>query len=172
MSAGLAWVGPVAAGTRRAVGRLAAVLVAAGFVVALVVAAHGSPPTVDERARRIERELRCPVCQGLSVADSTSATSAAIAADVRRRVAAGQTDQEVRDAYVARYGRWILLTPNGGVGLGAVLVPVTGVVVVGAALALAVRRWSRHPDRAPTKDDVALVAEVRRRSGPMRGGAA
>lgn len=158
--------------TRRTAGRLAAALVAAGFLLALAMAAHAGPPTVDQRAHRLDRELRCPVCQGLSVADSTSSTSAAIAADVRRRVAAGQSDQEIRDAYVARYGRWILLTPNGRMGAGAVLVPVAGIVVAGAAVALGVRRWSRHPDRAPTADDIALVAGVRRRSRPMRGGAA
>lgn len=157
---------------RTLVGRLAAALVAVGFVVALVMASHGSPPTVDQRAHRLDRELRCPVCQGLSVADSPSSTSAAIAADVRRRVVAGETDQEIRDAYVARYGRWILLTPSGGVGAGAVLLPIVGLLAAGTAIGFSLRRWSRHPDRAPTDEDLALVADVRRRSRPMRGGAA
>jgi cytochrome c-type biogenesis protein CcmH len=147
---------------RTMLGRAAALLVAAGFVVALVLASHGPPPTVDQRAHRLDRELRCPVCQGLSVADSPSSTSAAIAADVRRRVAAGESDQEVRDAYVARYGRWILLTPSGGVGAGAYVLPIAGFVVAALVVGLSLRRWTRRPERAPTDDDVALVARARR----------
>jgi len=84
---------------------------------------------------------------------------------VRRRVAEGQSDQEIRDAYVARYGRWILLTtPDRGVGLGAVLVPVMGVLAASVAIGISLRRWSRRPARPPTDEDVALVAGVRRRS--------
>jgi cytochrome c-type biogenesis protein CcmH/NrfF len=152
------------------VGRIGAVLVAAGFVLALVLAAHGSPPTVDQRAHRLDRELRCPVCQGLSVADSPSSTSAAIAADVRRRVVAGESDQEIRDAYVARYGRWILLTPGGGVGAGAFVLPIAGIAVAVVVIAVSLRRWSRRPERAPTDDDLALVAGARRRNAVPGGG--
>ena len=156
---------------RTVVGRLGALLVAAGFVLALVIAAHGHPPTVDQRAHQLDRELRCPVCQGLSVADSPSSTSAAIAADVRRRVVAGESDQQIRDAYVARYGRWILLTPSGGVGAGAIVLPIVGLLVAGGVVAVSLRRWSRSPDRAPTDDDVNLVAGVRRRAAPSSRGA-
>jgi cytochrome c-type biogenesis protein CcmH len=155
---------------KRVLGRIAALLVAAGFVVALVLASHGSPPTVDQRAHRLDRELRCPVCQGLSVADSPSSTSAAIAADVRRRVVAGQSDQEIRDAYVARYGRWILLTPGGGVGAGAFVLPVAGFVVASAVVVVCLRRWTRGPDREPSTDDLALVASARRRNAVPGGG--
>jgi cytochrome c-type biogenesis protein CcmH len=157
---------------RTVLGRVAVVILAAGFVLALILSSHGHAPTAEQRAQRLDRELRCPVCQGLSVADSPSSTSAAIAADVRRRVAAGESDQAIRDAYVARYGRWILLTPpSRGIGLGAVLLPVVAMLAAATAIAFSLRRWSRQPDRAPTEDDVALVADVRRRSRPMRGGA-
>jgi cytochrome c-type biogenesis protein CcmH len=152
--------------------RLAAALVAIGFVLALVVASHARPLTAAERAHRLDRELRCPVCQGLSVADSPSSTSVAIAADIRRRVQAGQSDQEIRDAYVARYGRGILLTPSGGVGVAAVVLPLAGIVAAGVAIAVSLRRWSKRPDRAPTDDDFALVARLRQRPGTTKGGAA
>jgi cytochrome c-type biogenesis protein CcmH len=155
---------------RKLIGRVAALLVAAGFVVALVLSMHGSPPTVDQRAHRLDRELRCPVCQGLSVADSPSSTSAAIAADVRRRIVAGQSDQEIRDAYVARYGRWILLTPSGGVGAGAFVLPVAGFVVASAVVVVCLRRWTRGPDREPSADDLALVERARRRTAVPEGG--
>jgi cytochrome c-type biogenesis protein CcmH len=154
---------------RTLLGRVGTLLVAAGFVLALVLAAHGHPPTVDQRAHRLDRELRCPVCQGLSVADSPSSTSAAIAADVRRRVVAGESDQEIRDAYVARYGRWILLTPGGGVGAGAFALPIAGFAVASVVIAVSLRRWTRRPDHAPTDDDLALVAGARRNAVPREG---
>lgn len=155
---------------RTVLGRLGALVVAAGFVLALVLAAHGHPATVDQRAHRLDRELRCPVCQGLSVADSPSSTSAAIAADVRRRVVAGESDQEIRDAYVARYGRWILLTPSGGVGAGAFVLPIAGITGAAVVIVVSLRRWSRRPDREPTDDDLALVARARRRDAVPREG--
>jgi cytochrome c-type biogenesis protein CcmH len=154
----------------RTAGRIVAVLVAAGFVLALLIASRGGPATVDQRVHRLDQQLRCPFCQGLSVADSPSSTSAAISADVRRRVEAGESDQQIRDAFVARYGREILLTPTGGTGAGAVLLPVAGIVLAGAAIVLSLRRWTRRPDRRPTEEDEALVAGMRRRAGPAPRG--
>lgn len=142
---------------RRALG----VGIVVAFVVALVIAAHTRPASPAQRAHRLDSELRCPVCQGLSVADSTSSTSAAIAADVRRRVDAGQSDAQVRAAYVARYGRWILLDPSGGLGVLAWLAPLAGLAVGATGLGVAMRRWSRPTGRVATADDVAMVAGVR-----------
>ena len=85
----------------------------------------------------------------------------AIAEDVRRRVDAGQSDGAIRQAYVDRYGEWILLQPEGS-GLGAFVwaLPVAGLVVGGGALALAFRRWRRQPALEPTEADRALVEQA------------
>ena len=52
------------------------------------------------RAHDLATELACPECEGLSVADSNAPTSRAIRADIKRRIAAGQSDAEIRQAYV------------------------------------------------------------------------
>jgi cytochrome c-type biogenesis protein CcmH len=141
--------------------RTAGVGIVVAFVIALVVAAHGQPAGPAQRANRLDRELRCPVCQGLSVADSTSSTSAAIAADVRRRVDSGQSDAQIRAAYVARYGSWILLDPAGGLGRVAWLAPLVALGAAAGGLAVALRRWSRPTGRVATAEDAALVARAR-----------
>jgi cytochrome c-type biogenesis protein CcmH len=138
------------------------VLALAGVVgFALVVAGagrgHGSRSPAA-RAHAIATELRCPVCQGLSVADSPSETAKAIDDDVRRRVDAGESDAAIRGYYVGRYGEWILLRPETS-GLGALvwILPVTALLLGAGGLALAFRRWRREPARPATDEDRALV---------------
>jgi cytochrome c-type biogenesis protein CcmH len=123
--------------------------------------------THEDRAARITADLRCPVCQGLSVADSDSETSQQIRADIEERIADGQTDAEIRQAYVDRYGEWILLRPAGR-GLGAVVwfAPVVAVGVAAAGLVVAGRRWRRGwQRRTATEQDRRLVEQA------LRGGA-
>ena len=147
------------------------VLVAAGFAVPLFIATRTGEPTDAQRANHLNAQLRCPVCQGLSVADSHSSTSLAIAADVRHRVAAGQSDGEIRDAYVARYGEWILLNPPGRAGVIAWLLPIALVGAAAVAVALALRRWSVATLRTPTDADRRLVEQTRRRLAEPSPGA-
>jgi cytochrome c-type biogenesis protein CcmH len=105
-------------------------------------------------------ELRCPVCQNLSVQDSPSEVAGSFRARIRELVLAGKSDEEVRSFFVARYGEWILLSPpKRGLGLAVWLAPVA-LVLTGAMLAaLAVLRWTRRA-RAGT---AALEPEQRRR---------
>jgi len=139
------------------------ILVAIAAAVALSLAARSHPASQQQRVRHLTSELRCPVCQGLSVADSTSSTSQAIAGDVRARVAAGQSDQAIRSYYVAHYGQWILLNPPGTAGHVASIVPLGLIVGAGVALTVALRRWaaSGH-NRVPTDADRQLVEQTRR----------
>src|SRR5206468_2568351 len=83
-------------------------------VAALAIGAERDRPgrSPAARARAIASDLRCPVCQGLSVADSPSPTARDIYDDIRRRVAAGESDAAIRRFYVDRYGQWILLRPS------------------------------------------------------------
>jgi len=75
----------------------------------------GPPPPADQidaLAREIGAVLRCPVCQGLSVADSTSNAAVLMQNRIRELVAMGYTRAEIEDYFVARYGEWVLLYPR------------------------------------------------------------
>jgi len=134
-------------------------------LVVLVLAAwpDGGTPTPQERARDLGTELRCPDCEGLSVADSSTSSARAIRADLRRRLVAGESEEDVRRAYVDRYGESILLKPEGS-GLGVLVWGLPVVVLVGGAggLALALARWRREPHLQSTAADEVLVDETRR----------
>jgi cytochrome c-type biogenesis protein CcmH len=123
---------------------LAAILLAAGVAVALVVARGPAPPaTLQEQVRLVAEGLRCPVCQNLSVADSSSRLAkemrGMIAADLR----AGRSPEEIRAGFVDAYGEWILLEPPArGIDLVAWVLPfllLAGGVVVAV---VAARKWS------------------------------
>ncbi|HEV2756534.1 MAG TPA: cytochrome c-type biogenesis protein CcmH [Actinomycetota bacterium] len=118
-------------------------LVAAAAAVTFVVADPRGPATFDERVDRIASTLRCPVCESLSVKDST----ADVAMEMRDRIAedlrAGRSPEEIKAGFVRAYGETVLLTPEPrGINLIAWLVPVVALVGGGAAAAALVRRWS------------------------------
>jgi cytochrome c-type biogenesis protein CcmH len=88
------------------------------LVALLTVAAAGAlslprsdEPTNAERADALARELRCPDCQGLSVADSPTQSAAEIRRQIDELLASGASSEQVREHFVARYGDWILLAP-------------------------------------------------------------
>lgn len=70
-----------------------------------------SDPAMEARARNLQRQLRCLVCQGESVDESGSPFAADVRALVRRQMAEGRTDQQIQDFLVARYGDFILMRP-------------------------------------------------------------
>jgi cytochrome c-type biogenesis protein CcmH/NrfF len=85
--------------------------VAAALLIAVTQLSVPAPSTDAERVEALAAQLRCPDCQALSVAESRTRAADAIRADIAERVGAGQSDDEIRDAYVATYGTWILLAP-------------------------------------------------------------
>lgn len=94
---------------------------------ALALVAYGSPAahgSLDDRTRTVAQQLRCPICQGESVADSPSDISKSMRAFIREKLAAGWSSQRIKGYFVARYGSWILLSPpSSGVGNVAWLAP-------------------------------------------------
>lgn len=120
--------------------------------------APGPPPRpedVDAISRAISLGLRCPVCQGLSVADSPSETAVSMKHRVRELVEQGYTEPQIVDYFVSRYGEWVLLAPpvrsNWLVWFGPGLVLGVGLAWVGAT----VLRWRKEPEALPS--DVGLV---------------
>lgn len=68
--------------------------------------------TREDRVRTLAAGLRCPDCQGLSVADSPTTAAVEIRRQIGAQVDAGRSDDDVRRHFVERYGDWILLTPR------------------------------------------------------------
>ena len=71
-----------------------------------------SDPAREARARDLSRELRCMVCQNQSIDDSEAPLARDLRLLVRERIAAGDSDAEVIDFLVARYGEFVLLKPR------------------------------------------------------------
>ena len=136
-----------------AIGGLLA-LVAMGVVLAV---GRGGEATVVERADALAAQLRCPDCQGLSVADSQTPAALEIRRQIGELIVAGAGDADVRAHFTARYGEWILLAPSSPL---VWLVPF--VAVLGGLLGLATWLVSRRRDR-PDDATPALTAEQRRR---------
>ncbi|HWN90338.1 MAG TPA: cytochrome c-type biogenesis protein, partial [Verrucomicrobiae bacterium] len=118
---------------------------------ALTGIARAASP-VDERVvHDVAAQLRCVVCQNLSVADSPSETANQMRQIIRERLAAGESPEQVRAYFVQKYGQWILLSPpKEGFNLLVWVVPFVG---LGAGLVFVVvvlRRWSRRPAAGPT----------------------
>jgi cytochrome c-type biogenesis protein CcmH len=124
-------------------------------------ATHVSEQTVHD----VAAQLRCVVCQNLSVADSPSEMAAQMRAIVRERLEAGETPEQVREYFVARYGEWILLAPRrSGFNLLVWGFPFAALAVGFAIVALLLRRWTR-PRRAaaaPPPVDAAMSDRIRR----------
>jgi cytochrome c-type biogenesis protein CcmH len=132
------------------------------IAVGALIARSGPSRAPGPRAARLESELACPVCTGESVADSDAPESRAIRVDVAKRIHAGQTDEQIRDAYVAIYGEHVLLTPsNGGLGVIAWGLPVIAIVLGFAGIVFALRRSSRSPRLAATAADTEVVERQR-----------
>jgi cytochrome c-type biogenesis protein CcmH len=144
--------------------RLAWALLGVVVVVAIVVAAtQGGQPSRAERVRALSEEIQCPECDGVSVADSLAPTARAVRADLRQRVAQGQSDDQIRAAYVDRYGESILLEPEGS-GLGVLVwgLPVALLIAGAGGLFLMTRRSRREPKMHATDADEQLVDKARR----------
>ena len=71
-----------------------------------------SDPAKEARARDLSRELRCMVCQNQSIDDSEAPLARDLRLLVRERIAAGDSDAQVLDFLVARYGEFVLLKPR------------------------------------------------------------
>lgn len=126
-----------------------AVLVVIAVAGLVRSAGVGGPTTEAERAQAVAASLRCPTCQGLSVADSSSPLAKSMRRIIDEQVAAGESEHEVREYFVDRYGDWVLLSPRAE-GSGWLVWALPGAaVLVGllAAAQLVRRRTEARPVR-------------------------
>lgn len=107
--------------------------------------------TAGQRARDISGGLRCPVCQGLSVADSNADAARAMHARISELVQLGYSKEQIEDYFVDRYGEWVRLAPPAeGLHWIIWLGPVVGFVFGAGWIALR-SRASGDATLAPTK---------------------
>jgi cytochrome c-type biogenesis protein CcmH len=121
-------------------------------------------PAKEARARDLSRELRCMVCQNQSIDDSEAPLARDLRLLVRERIAAGDSNSQVIDFLVARYGEFVLLKPRfeGQTMLLWLLAPFA-MVAGGAALWLQIRRRSRSGGDLPaalTPEEEAKLAAL------------
>jgi cytochrome c-type biogenesis protein CcmH len=147
------------------------------ILVALLAAAHSahavqpdevlSDPALEARARDLSRELRCMVCQNQSIDDSDAPLARDLRLLVRERLKAGDSDTQILDFLVARYGDFILLKPRFGGHTALLWLLPFLVLIAGAAVLLALRRRQRNRIVSATlsEDEEARVAEVLKREG-------
>ncbi len=125
--------------------RRAAALVAA-FMLAL---SSVSPALGAVDVLELQKELRCPSC-GTSLDVSNAPAAQRIKEFVRQQAALGRSEDEIKDALVAEFGREVLATPpKEGFDLVAWVVPAVAVAVGLAAIPIVTRSWSRRRREVP-----------------------
>lgn len=135
------------------------------LLLVLVATATAATRASEETVREIAAQLRCVVCQNLSVADSPSEMANQMRGIIRERLAAGQSPDQVVAYFVEKYGEWILLTPRPtGFNLLVWVVPFAGIGVGLAGIAVLLRRWRRRAAAMPpaTEVDPAVRERIRR----------
>ena len=129
-----------------------------------------SDPALEARARALSEGLRCMVCQNESIDDSHAPLAHDIRVLVRERLKAGDSDAQVIDFLVARYGEFVLLRPRLSWHTAALWALPPGMLLLGVATLIAVAR-RRGATAAPadvgklTDAEEARVAELLRNEG-------
>jgi cytochrome c-type biogenesis protein CcmH len=144
--------------------------VAAALAALLLIGAAGHPaaaqtatPVNETVVHDIAAQLRCVVCQNLSVADSPSEMAGQMRAIIRERLAAGESPAEVQRYFVDRYGEWILLSPpRRGFNLLVWILPFAAVGVGLAVTAALLWRWT-HRGRGGRRPQAAVDATMSER---------
>jgi cytochrome c-type biogenesis protein CcmH len=121
-------------------------------------------PALETRARALGQELKCVVCQGESIDESNAGIARDLRLLVRERLVKGETDQDVLDFVVARYGEYVLMRPT-WTGSNIILYVAGPVMLLLALLAglLFFRRRALAGDVAPdalSKDEQDRLAEL------------
>lgn len=140
---------------------LALFLTLAGPALAVDPSERLADPALEARARQISEELRCLVCQNQSIDASDAQLAKDLRVLVRERIAAGDSDDAVRDFLVERYGEFVLLRPRAhGVGLVLWALPVALLLLAAGGLFIAVRRRAAPSgaERLSAEEEAALKA--------------
>jgi cytochrome c-type biogenesis protein CcmH len=122
-------------------------LAAIAFAAIGVVQQPQADSILEARTAEVAAQLRCPVCQGLSIQDSPSELSQQMRAVVKDQLREGKSPDEVKAYFISKYGEWILLEPKAkGFNVLVYALPIALVLGGLGVIAVAVRKWTRAPD--------------------------
>ncbi len=125
---------------------------------------RGTPlqgPALDSRTQDVAAMLRCPVCQGLSIADSPSEMAVNMKSQVRELLARGFTEQQILEYFEHSYGQFVLLKPKfRGVTSFVWTLPLL-VLLIGTAIVVMKLRKLEKPPALPSPPDDDYIARVR-----------
>lgn len=116
-------------------------------------------PILEQRARELSKGLRCMVCQNESIDDSDAALARDLRILVRERLVAGDSDDEVLDFVVERYGEFALLKPT--FGGGNLILWIAGPLGLIFALFIGVNMVRRSNAFSGAKDTLSSDEEAR-----------
>ena len=145
-------------------GRILLVVFVAMFLAPQLTRAQISNDSIlEQRTKELAAQLRCPVCQGLSIEDSPSELSLQMKQVVRDQLREGKSPEEVKAYFVSKYGEWILLAPKPrGMNLAVYLLPVVLLIGGGALIVVMVKRWTSAAPASATKTETETEAEALR----------
>lgn len=131
--------------------RIVALLAVSAVIMLTVTGLHRaasthSPSSPADVAASVAVTLRCPTCQGMSIADSPAPVAAGMREIVQEQAAAGREPDEIRAYFVDRYGDWVLLTPpRRGITWLLWLLPAAGMLIGTALAVVLIRRRGQEP---------------------------
>lgn len=110
-------------------------------------------PVLESRAREISKEVRCLVCRNESIDDSGAALAKDLRLLVRERLVAGDTDDEVRDYLVERFGEYVLLKPPFSIANAALWLAGPLIFLIGLLISLRFIRSQKPAAPAPLSSE-------------------
>ena len=135
----------------------------AALLLALLVLVPAAWAKGRPTAEQIETKLVCPVCHE-TLDQSTATIAQEMKAHIRERLAQGWSEKRILDEMVAQFGPGVLSTPaKHGFDLLAWVLPLGGIALGIAALAIGARYWSRGGPPPPADSDSGLDPETERR---------
>jgi cytochrome c-type biogenesis protein CcmH len=117
-------------------------------LLALLGGVQQSPAdsVLESRTAAVASQLRCPVCQGLSIQDSPSELSQQMRAVVKDQLREGKTPDDVKAYFISKYGEWILLEPPAhGINIFVYALPLLVIAAGLGVIVVAVRKWTQPP---------------------------
>jgi cytochrome c-type biogenesis protein CcmH len=133
---------------------LACLLAVCGRALAIDTEAAFEDPVLQHRYEAINRELRCLVCQNQTIADSNATLAQDLRREVREMIAAGKSDDEIRDFMIERYGDFVLYRPR-MTAQNFLLWAAPALLLLGGAFAVVrvVRKRTQEPDLEPERPE-------------------